>query len=68
MEERVLGHVDGDEGVSTRQLGGKLNVSHMNICRLLYGNLLYHYHLRVQGLMPADFPAREKFSRRYTKF
>jgi hypothetical protein len=40
MEERVLDHVDRDAGVSTRQLGEELNVSHI-ILRVLHEQLLY---------------------------
>jgi hypothetical protein len=39
-----------------------LNVSHMTIWRVLHEQLLYPYNLqRVQGTLPADFPARGKF-------
>jgi hypothetical protein len=60
MEERVLDHADRDVGVSTRQVEEVLNVTHMTIWRVLHEHLLSPFHLeRVQGLMPADFPARE---------
>jgi hypothetical protein len=56
VEERVLGHVDRDAGVSMRQLGG----GGVIICRVWHGNLLYPYHLqRVRDFMPVNFPARE---------
>jgi hypothetical protein len=37
-----------------RQLREELNVLHMTIWRILHKQLLYPYHLQVQGLMPAD--------------
>jgi hypothetical protein len=62
--ERVLDHADRDAGVSTRQLGEKLSVSHMTIWRALHKQLLYPSHLqRVQVLMPADIPARQNICR-----
>jgi hypothetical protein len=52
MEERVLDHVDRDAGVSTRQVGEELNVSHMAIWRVLHEQLLYPYHeCRVSCLL-----------------
>lgn len=59
MEMHVSDHVDRNAGVSTRQVREELSVSHMTIWREVHEQLLYHYHLRGQGLMPADFPAGE---------
>jgi hypothetical protein len=60
MEECVLDHVDRDAGSSMRQVEEELNVLHKTIWRLLHEQLLYHYHLRVQGLMPVDFSSMRK--------
>jgi hypothetical protein len=53
MEKCVLGYVYTDAAVTMRQVEAELNVSHMT--RVLHEQLLYPYHLRVEGLMPADF-------------
>jgi hypothetical protein len=60
-EERVLHHVDRDAGVSMRQMGEELNVSHVVIWKVSHEQLLYPYHLPVQVLTAADFRARGNF-------
>jgi hypothetical protein len=62
LEENILHHTEQDAASSTRRIASVEHVSHMTVWRVLHRQLLYPYHLqRVQGLGPADFPAREAF-------
>jgi hypothetical protein len=62
LEENILHHTEQDPASSTRRIEAVEHVSHMTVWRVLHRQLLYPYHLqRVQGLGPADFPAREAF-------
>jgi hypothetical protein len=59
LEENILHHIEQDPASSTRGIAAVEHVSHMTVWRVLHRQLLYQYHLqRVQGLGPADFPAR----------
>jgi hypothetical protein len=60
IEERVLGQVEENLGVSMRQVAAELNAMQMNVWRALHKLLLYPLHLQwVQGLKPADCSAQE---------
>jgi hypothetical protein len=62
LEENILHHIEKDPASSTRRIAAVEHVSHMTIWRVLHRQLLYLYNFqRVQGLGPADFPAREAF-------
>lgn len=64
VEENILQLVFEDPSVSIREMTSRTQVSRMSIWRVLNEQLLHPYHLqRVQGLTPADFPARVNFCR-----
>lgn len=62
LEERVLHHIEENNGSSTRGIAGTENVSHVTVWKILREQLLYPYHLqRVQGLSETDIPPRKAF-------
>ena len=59
VEEAVLHAVEEDPTTSTRKIAANLNISNVQVWRILKNQLLYPYHIqRVQALLPADFPQR----------
>jgi hypothetical protein len=46
MEERILSHADMDASVSMKQVGEKLNISHMTFWNVPYEQLLCPYPLQ----------------------
>jgi hypothetical protein len=59
LEKNILHHTKQDLANSTRRTAAVERVPHMTVWRVLHRQLLYPYHLqRIQGLGPADFPAR----------
>lgn len=66
IEEAVLHEIDEHPETSTRKIARGLNICHQIVWRILVDFLLYPYHiLRVQALLPRDFPQRVNFCRWY---
>jgi hypothetical protein len=62
LEENILHRIEQDPASITMRIAAVEHVSHMTVWRVLQRQLLCPYHLQiVQGLGPADFPAREAF-------
>lgn len=66
IEEAVLQEIEEHPETSTRKIARTLNICHQIVWRILVDFLLYPYHiLRVQALLPRDFPQRVNFCQWY---
>lgn len=66
IEDAVLHEVEEHPETSTRKIARNLNICHQIVWRILVDFLLYPYHiLRVQALLPRDFPSRVTFCQWY---
>ena len=64
MEENVLDTVRRNPSTSVRAVATAVGESGSSVHCVLQCEGLHPYHLqRVQLLLPADYPARERFSR-----
>jgi len=62
QEQRILAHVAGNPGTSTRTISAAEGVHRNSVWRILHEDRLYPYHLqRVQGLKLEDLPRRVRF-------
>ena len=62
QEQRILAHVAGIPGTSTRTISAAEGVHRNTVWRILHEDRLYLYHLqRVQGLKLEDLPRRVRF-------
>lgn len=66
MEQNVLDTVRRNPSASVRAVATAVGESRNSVHRVLQREGLHPYHLqRVQLLLPADYPARERFARWY---
>ena len=66
MEENVLDTVRRNPSTSIRAIATAVGESRSSVHRVLHCEGLHPYHLqRVQLLLPANYPARERFARWY---
>lgn len=64
LEEKILEMVQNNPRISTREIANRTGASRSDVWRILSDDELHPHHLlKVQHLLPEDFPRREEFCR-----
>ena len=62
VEEAILGLVEDEPSISSREISRRVELNQSNVLWIFHEQLLYHFHPQlIQCLKPEDYPQRRQF-------